>query len=171
MSIAFDLDIDDLLAFYRHYYDTNRQIVRNKRMRMILFPALYVILAFTLRDNLVCFIFLLVCAALMPLYIMWRYKKPLMKKVRKNLIKPENAIFFGTRQMAFDQEGMAVKSENTDEKVKWQALVRWVEVPGYIFLYIAENVAHVIPLAKISREEAAELRTMLDTYIQQPAIS
>ncbi len=170
MSIAFDLGIRDLSAFYKYFYETHKQTRRAMWIVRFIYPVMLIAIPLMMgldpcEDTMFFIISAIIGLAMGLLMPLW-HKKRYLKRTKKNLLKPGNAIFLGQREMTFGEETVEIKTKNADEQIKWPAFIKWVEIPGYVFLYVAENAAQIIPLTQIAPEQAVELKTILNSYIK-----
>jgi hypothetical protein len=165
MTIHWEESIDDALAFYRHYVETDAEVRRAIRIRQFLVPLwVWVILAFIAGQWNVG----LIVAGLSPLWIAltpaW-VRRTMIAKARKAYQQPENFSNLGAREMILDDEGFLLKTDTCETFYKWKMVSKVVHIPDYCFIDIAEQETLIIPTGQLKREETAELNRVLKTYV------
>ena len=61
----------------------------------------------------------------------------------------------------FNQWGMYKTIDKAEYSNPWKNFTRWEETRSFIFLYISENNAHVIPKRNLDKEELDRFKRFL----------
>lgn len=172
MTIGFDQDLADAMAFQRHFAETNKHIRKSVKVLQYAFPAILMGFALAITpwnvDALNLIVSLLPAALIAVLWLVfvpkW-YMRSLMRKTRRIMQDPGNAKLYGRREMTLDEEGIRVKTADVDETIKWSAIVQWDETPDYYFLYLSTSNAYGIPKRKLARSDVEALRSLFNTQV------
>jgi hypothetical protein len=169
MTLSFEIEIDDIIAFYSNHYDN--EPVNNKWKKYwwitpVLLIYLGVIFYFEDRNNWTPIVIVGILALALVLIRILHSKSRWQKQLRKTLDVPENAIWFGERTMEFSDEQVITHVEGiSDETLSWKAFVRISETPEYFFLYISAIQAHVVPKRAMTATQIKELTQLLNDKV------
>ncbi len=170
MKISFDIGTEDMVAFNSYYYDTDPAVRKQLRRLRIFYPILCLIIGASLSFNkgdwnwsgLIIFgAIALLWTIFSPMYGKGRW----LKKVRKELVKPENSAWFGAREMVADDEKFWTVSEKSEETVMWDGIIKIGETPDHFFLFQTPRQAFVVPKQQITPAEVEELRSLFAKHI------
>ena len=171
MTINFDIDMDDMMSFQRHFVNTSPMLRKTKRMITYIFPVflfLFGIVGFYTthsRFDLAFGIFMLIIITIWVIFIPKLFVHMTLKRSKKILLKPGNEIMFGKFEMSFTDEGLDVKTPNTSSNILWNIIPKAEETQNYIYIYLSQVSAYIIPKQKISNSEVEELHTLLNTRL------
>ena len=176
MTIRFNMEMEDLLAFQKHFYATNKQLKKQTwTLRSIFFiggaifllPVLAIVSAGAPLHGIIPIV-LTICAlawfALAFICPKWLTNFNL-KRAREQFLNPESANMFGPTEMIFDNEGFSVERAGTIEKNEWTSVVKVDETPDYYFIYVSEVAANTIPKRKLNTKESEELKSIFAKHI------
>ena len=168
MKISFDIGIEDSMAFYRHFFDTDPNVRKQWRQPYFIGPALFTILGLVLTTIgmwfplIVSTVFVIVWLLFYPRFIrsMW------LKKVREQLLSggglPENRMMeFTGEQVTNEIPGKA------HETLQWDLFVKSVETTDYFFLYVSNTQVVIVPKRTMSAAEVDELTQLLNNKIKR----
>lgn len=74
----------------------------------------------------------------------------------------------GPHTVAFGAAGIQVTSPHSKAEFAWDAIVRYVETPEFLFIYLGKNVAQMIPKRALTPADLAATRAMLQDHIAKP---
>ena len=166
--IHFEETIEDVLAFYRYYVETDANVRRTIRIRQFLVPLLvWVVIALMAEEWNAG----LVVVALSPVWIAltpaWM-RSAMVDKARRVYQEPENSRNFGSREMIPGDEGFLLKTMMCETLYKWKVVTKVVRVPDYCFIEIAGQEMLIIPEGRLTDEEITELNRALETHVNCP---
>lgn len=176
MTIRFDMEMEDLLAFQRHFYATNRQLRKQVwTLRSIFFiggavfllPVIAIVSAGAPLQGVIpialigCALAWFLLAFLSPKWLM-NFN---IRRARAEYLAPSSANMFGPTEMVFDEEGFSVDRGGVEGKTPWGSVVKIDQTPDYYFIYISEIAANTIPKRKLKESENSELAEMFDKHI------
>ena len=152
MTVSFDLDIDDWLAFQEYF--------KGKRAPLYKWlPTILILLAISLVVFNVIYLFyreaslvnIISLGFLLAIFYMLYLKKKATSHVRKMAaeIKLKHPEAFGIHEITFDGDGIKIKNEHTDVSLEWDDMNTYDENKDYFFLYSKKGVAYIIPKKKI----------------------
>ncbi len=173
MTITFDFDIDDTMAFQEHFLSNFKQFKRTRIFVTLLLPVMLVLLFLYyyvhdgMTTKLIGFGIFFVVMAIVWMLIIWKsFKKRTLARTRKLLLKndKDNSIVFGVREMTLNDEGIFVKTPKSEALTKWIAVLKVVKDVNHYYLYITSMNAFVIPLRKIE-DSVNELDSMIEKHV------
>lgn len=170
MKISFDINVEDLIAFNNHYYSTDPRVRKQILRYRIIIPVFYLLcgVMFSYNGDYWNWTFLIgfgVAALLWSLFWPMWGRKRWLKRVRKEILQPENSLWFGRRDMELDDEEVTVVTEKGTETCLWSAFIKSSEAEDYFFLFQTPRQALVIPKSKITPAEVEELRSLFEKHI------
>jgi hypothetical protein len=158
--------IDDGLAFYKYYVETDAEVRRNIRLKQFIAPlAVCFIFAVRFEDlNLLLIMaaLSLVWIALAPAWV----RGNMVANARKEYLKPENFRNLGAREMTVSSEGFLLKTAMRATLYKWETVAKVIRVPDYCFIDIAGQEILVVPEGRLTKEEFTELNGALEKYVK-----
>ena len=170
MIINFNIDMDDMMSFQKRYIQTSMAIRKVKRMLTFVFPLFILVfsfIAFYNRHSRIDIAFVAIVAVVCALWVIFIpkfFEKSSLRKAKKILSKPENAIMFGKFEMMFNDDNFEVKTPSSSSNLQWNSIRNIDETSSYFYLYLSEASAYIIPKQKISNDEADELRILFKTH-------
>ncbi|MDR1055707.1 MAG: YcxB family protein [Prevotellaceae bacterium] len=171
MTINFDIDMDDMMSFQRHYVNTNPAMVKAKRMITYLFPLFILVFGFVgfydryNRLDIAFIIFLIVISVLWVVFMPKLFIRLTLNRTKKILSKPGNEIMFGTFEMRFTNTGFDVKTAAANSSILWSTIPKADETRDYFYLYLSQASAYIIPKRKISNADVESLHALFTTYL------
>ncbi len=178
MKLSFDIGIEDVMAFHSNHYDIKFADKIARQLMWILWsiPILFVIIGTVLffvhsQDwNFLKWFGLLALASVFALSMRRSRdsnKTNWLKKVRKTVDIPENAIWFGKHTMEFYDERVVVASDFSNETISWSAFVRVSETLDHFFLYISNIQALLVPKRAMTGIQVDDLTQLLSNKIKK----
>jgi hypothetical protein len=156
-QVAYELSVDDLIAFSMHHRRTSPAMRRQLRMAYLVFPAILfalgaLVLAVVgdegIRMPLAVFVF--------GVGVILSFAGPLLSRhktaqfLTKIYAEGSNRALTGWRRLSIGREGVAMSSELVESQMKWPAIERIESTDGYMFIYIGSANALVVPVRAFS---------------------
>ncbi len=167
MTIKYALTLDDYIAFNLYHLSHSPSAKRNFWIQRFIVPILYIILPFTLLKNsqvpLPYWIAIFsVVSIIWVIYYPKRYHKLIVKRITKMVNDPKNKHFTqnNTLTLLDNDAGFLVKSGASETKVLFSDLVNVVDRDAYLYLYIGDISAFILP------KRIFESQDHLDTFIE-----
>ena len=170
MKIAFDLNVDDWVAF-QEYYGRKKSPILYKWMQ-----PLYIILAITLLVMGVWQViimgytkytmFILVCLAAM-LFMLYIRKKAKDKVRQAGLdLEKKHPEAFGPMTMDFEERGIDIQSQKNSKSIAWDELHHYEANKDYYFLFSKKGIIYIVPKRAIEgSKDTDKLKATLDKYL------
>jgi heme/copper-type cytochrome/quinol oxidase subunit 4 len=154
MNIKYDLNIDDLLAFYLFYYAHTPRIKRRIKVRKILHLSLACLLlilaAFMFMESLAWAIGSLFMAFFLLFYFYFYLTWTMIgKRTRKELLRrygqAKNGVI-GEHEIFITKECIKDVTEVGEETIRWDVIDNVLATDQYLFIaFHASSQAHIIP--------------------------
>lgn len=159
MSVAFEISPSDLRAFHRHM---QKVAPAHRRMRWINggIAALIALAAVSpkvsSRSFVVVALTFLLCFAVIwiSMLILGCLINFLLMAIRPNLSGMEGILCEHT--VTIDQDGLTETTPVNESRHRWSGVYRVDSTPDHIFIYIQQNMAHVIPRRSFTSVEEAD---------------
>lgn len=171
MKVSFDIEMDDMLSFQKHFINTSPTMKKAKRMVTYLFPLFIIIFSFFTfysRYNRIDISFIVVMAIVSALWVIFVprfFVSNTLKRAKKILSKPGNEVMFGTFEMTFTDNGFDVKTATTQSNILWSAVPKIDETNNYFYVYLSQASAYIIPKNKISATDVENLRSVFSQHL------
>lgn len=156
MQIQYNFELNDWMAFQEFHLSESKQFKKSKLITTITVPVVYGI--FILSDAMKGELDLIPTAIFTVISLLWMiyYPKRLtvrtLKKVKKELEKPENSKILGIHTIEVLENGLKITKPESENFINWSGLVRLAETANYYFIYNTTLSAIVIPKNKIQHE-------------------
>lgn len=169
MTIGFDLELPDVLAFTKHYVKTNKRFRRVKTIGFIVGPLIFFIMLLPkLEPGTDIFVGALVgwvlCSLFYALILILAFRRMPARMAKQVSSNPENANLIGFREMTFSDDEIKVKSDKIDLKMNWDVMVKLGDTDTHYLLYTGENQAYIIPKQKISEQDVKTLDSLFKAH-------
>ena len=171
MTISFDLDMADMMSFQKHYVNTAPAMKKAKSLIAYIFPLFILIFGFLSfysrhsRIDIYFIIIMLIISALWAIFMPKFFVNRTLNRSKKILSKPGNEVMFGKFEMTFNDSDFEVITAKTNSNILWSAIPKVEETENYIYIYLSQVSAYIIPKRKISAEEVENLRTVLKQHL------
>ena len=156
MTIEYELSHDDLLVFNLFVCKTSPSFMqRNIYFPQIIFPLLIVVFLFVLwtRNNLKSILIGLI-SSLIWIFIIpkfqWWYTR---KSTQKLLGEGDNT---GSVSLTLSSDNIVVKADSGEAVYQWSQVDKIVDTEDYIYLFITNILAIIIPKRSFSGESSLE---------------
>ena len=167
-TIHWEATIDDALAFYQYYVETDAEVRHRIRIRQFLVPVLvWVVLMLMTRNWNLGIGFAVLSVVWIVITPAW-IRREMVDNAHSSYQLPENFNKFGTREMTFGNEGFLLKTEMCETLYKWKVVAGVNRIPGYCFIDIAAQEMLIIPEGRLTLEEIATLKNALEKYVIHP---
>lgn len=153
MQITYDFDIEDWVAFQRHYIK-NAPAFRRNRIIAQLLPLtilLFLILFDVINGDFKPFtlIFYVVISALWVFLYPKRMIKRTIDNARKMIEAGDNSGLLGRQELILGEDAITAINENSEQKTKWSGIKKLEETEAYYFLFESAISAIIIPKKKV----------------------
>ncbi len=173
MKLQFDVTIDDLIEFHRHFFSTSKSVRRQRRIVIGTVTAIsattIVLTARSLPLNL-----RLAAAALFavffPLMLRLIHTKSLDRSVRSLLAESGTEGVVGRHTLVADESGLTEETSVNETRHAWSAVQRIDETDDYVFIFISSLQAHTIPRCRVAAGDLDELVRFSRTMIARHAM-
>lgn len=169
MTIRWEATIDDALVFYQYYTETDPEVKRVIRIRQIFIPALALVFLLIVGKLNLLFLWMPLSAVWIGFMPTW-VRSRMVDDASKAYQKPKNMKMFGARELTLDSDGFRLKTDICDTLYKWKVVTGVTNMLDYCFVDIAEREILVIPKGRLTDEEVAEFKRILETYIDPKLI-
>ncbi|EHK2441429.1 YcxB family protein [Clostridium perfringens] len=175
MTINYKNTCDDLIAFSTYIFENDRTIQRKIKILQILIPILIMLLylnfAGIYKANMTLFIFYLTLAVffviLAPFISKFKYKREFHRKL--NSIVSHGGV--KDNILTLDEKEIVHEDENILLKLKWNGVQKVSIIDNYIFIFIDELRAIMVPNdAFKSEEEKKDFLDIIYRYINKEKI-
>ncbi len=147
MEINYEIEARDIIAFQKHAYKTsptNKNVRRHMYLFYGAFAAYFTLFDsdFTLITRLVWFLMSL------SLYLLcfWFWNSVVNAYVfKKSVPKSEDNGVLGHHKIVISDSGLLETTNVNETSHSWKGVDRVEQNQNYIFIYVAPQVAHVIP--------------------------
>lgn len=171
MTIRFDIDYYDLRAYYRNFVNTNKSMIWRKWLLALFLPVMIlaepVISIFSSSPYRVdpVFWWMMVIISLVWIALVFiMYRTMPARLARKVMTNPENAGIVGYREMSFTDEEIRTKSDKTEGKLSWSAIVKAKDAGTHFLLFVNANQAYIIPKRAMDSGQIEELGSLLKAH-------
>ncbi len=87
------------------------------------------------------------------------------KSLKAMYEQPENDSLFERKEYTFSETGISITARYSFTQFKWEAIVKKIEMEGYIFLYTSAINALVLPLRYFNDWQKDELYKLLSQHL------
>jgi len=140
VKVTFILDQEDVWQLTRYVYRSDRRYRRQMISLVVYLPALLLLFMWLSlhRFWLSLAVAALFSGILLPL-IYWKVKRDVMRTAAK---RPG---VLGEHTIEIDAEGVRERTAVNDTFTSWKGVHNIVDDKKHIYLFVAENMAHVVP--------------------------
>lgn len=151
MTIEFDLDIEDWLAFQEFHLSNNKKLKQWKVISMLAVPLASAIIILTNKWFDTTFMIVLVIVSIAHvLYVHKTFTSRYLKRAKKML--KDNTGIIGRQTFQFTEEFILMSKLNTETKTNWNGINEILENENYYFLFVSSISAFIIPKRKIEND-------------------
>lgn len=175
MTIKYKNTCDDLIALSTYIFENDRTIQMKIKILQVLVP-IYIMLSYLnfvsiYKANMTLFIFFLTLSVffviLLPFLSKFGYKRQFLRNL--NSIVSEGGV--KDNILTLDEKGIVHEDENILLKLKWNGVQKVSIIDKYIFIFIDELRAIVLPNdAFKSEEEKKDFLDIIYRYINKEKI-
>lgn len=165
MTIAFEIEYPDFLAFQQYYASSDSSFRRSRIIITWIVPLTTIALALILRGlEWNSMIFALLASTLWVALSGRLFRYSVANTARKLYKNPANAKLFARREMTFSERGVNVKTDSAESSIAWSDVAKVAETEGYFFVFTGSNQGYVIPKRRIGAETAKKLAEMFEAH-------
>ena len=155
MEIEFQLAEQDLQAFADYQVRASprvRAAIRRSRIAYLV-ATILLALGFWMTDRSTSMpLMLAVLAVILFAIAPWLYRIKLRRHFSRAFRDPANRMKYRKRRLRITEDGLEDSSELAESVVKWPAVVRVDRTPSHGFLYLASDVALIVPRDAVGSE-------------------
>ena len=153
MRIRFDVTIDDLVAFVRHFM-ANSSVMRAARLRFMVLFGIALVLGFGLLamrngDPIFGWIWGATLAGLFAVILPPIQRLASERRSRKLYSQP-GCNLVGHRELTIEEKGIHSVSLIGESTIFWTAITNIAKTQSHCFIYLNEVSASIIPLDRIN---------------------
>lgn len=158
MKINYSLNQDDYLSFNTYHAKNSESVKSNLKIQRFITPLLFFIFPF-IAKNKTDIPFWYWIGIFSVVYIVWAvyypkyYFNSIKKGVKKMLKEGKNQDLLGSKTVELRQNDILSSGENSESKVKWNTVERYVETNDHIFIYISAMEAYIVPKRSFNNDE------------------
>jgi|GEM_PF-2033115 len=152
MKLQFDVTLDDLVEFQRHFYTTSKPLRRQQSWIIIGLSAFAVATSLLVNSTLPVELRLVIAALfIVPLPLFFRLVMPLALRfgIRRLLNEDSAGGMLGRRDLTADEDGLTEITDVNETRHRWPAITQVDETDTHDYLFISALQAHVIPKDRI----------------------
>jgi hypothetical protein len=160
--LEFERTIEDLIDFnmfhMAHSPSIKRQYWNTRIWTTILVTLLLLSVIFLLTHSLSTFdyVYSFLGSALIFWGYPYGYKREMIHRLYKLLGEGENESVLGSCTITLSPDGIYTKTEKSEGKINWSAVIKTVQSEKHIFLYIGSVNAFVIPKAAFANNKTKQ---------------
>ena len=169
MTIGFDIQLPDVLAFTKHYVATNKNLRRTWNVLTWIGPVLFIgLVLLQTKPGTDAFLGGIVGAVLLSVFyvlllLLARRRTPL-RLAKQVFSNPENSNLIGYREMTFSEDEILLKSDKIDLKMAWNTIIKVGDMDTHFLLYTGSNQAYIIPKRKITLQDVETLNVLFKSH-------
>lgn len=156
MKITYTLTLEDVVAFNLEYIKTLSESVKTIKRNRLILPIVYGVIGvvvFLLQpEHFFLASFVLVLALLWYFFYPQVWERKTARALKKHLKKREDLRLGGKHELEIKDKYIEAKSESRNGKVPWKEVRRIIVNKYYIYLFLTDRDAIIVPRERI--EEA-----------------
>lgn len=171
MQIEFEFEMNDWMAFQKHYLVNSKVYKQSKLIVTLLMPATFLVLILINLEKKGTneLIILSVMGSIFSLiwilfYPKFQLKKTL-QKMQKMIDEGNNKAILGKHGIELNDEGIIHTEPHAVNKINWNGIVKIDETLDYYFLYNTAISAIIIPKLKV-QDQLLKLDEVLKSHIK-----
>lgn len=150
MNIKYELKIEDIWGF-------NKYVIKNIPMHrrifltnMLMIPIIILVVGLFMKFNTLYLISAVVISTVLYYFLAMAIMKRKVVKLNK-----KNQGLLGEQEMTLSNSGVRVKNSNRDNMTSWKEIRSIIDTKGYIYFFITDQFAYIIPKDSFSSESEA----------------
>jgi hypothetical protein len=151
MDIKYELKIEDIWEF-------NKYVIKNVPLHrrifitnMMIIPIIILIVGLFMKFNTLYLISAVVISTVLYYYLAMALMKRKVVKLNK-----KNKGLIGEQEMVLSNSGVRVKKLDRDNMTSWKEINSIIDWKSYIYFFITDQFAYIIPKKSFSSESEAE---------------
>lgn len=150
MEVKYNLTKQDYIDFNIYHVKNSNTIKKSLLIQRYAIPLIFIIsiFLFTILTDIpflylftIFFIVSVLWIAFYPKY----FVSDAMKRISKMLDESSNKDLLGKHNTIINEEGLTEKSENGENKINWNGVLRIVSTENHFFIYISSISAFIVP--------------------------
>ncbi len=164
MKLNFDLELEDVIAFHRHYFRNAPHMQRRVAMARWVFPFIFVIFGVNFLSRGFTATGLAIAGVLLLAAVLWIVlvrrimEKSFLGRAEKMFLRSEEG---GPCEMEITGDRLQCSMDGILSGFSWENVVSVYETSGYIFIYRTDTEAFILPKKKIGKSELEEFRKIV----------
>ncbi len=157
MVIEFENSLDDVLALNLYHHEQSLSARRTRRLLQF-GPAAIPLLVFVVQimgssaspaSALPWLMFAAIWVVIMPLML----RRAMKKRVVQLFVQGESQGLVGKHTLSLSADGVLDKASHGKTKTGWRDVKKVVATSQYVFIYISDTVAHIVPSSAFDDEQ------------------
>ncbi len=149
MVVEFENSLDDVLALNQFHHEQSRSARRTRRLLQF-GPAAIPLLVFVVQimgssasaaSALPWLMFAAIWVVIMPLML----RRAMKKRVVQLFVQGEHQGIVGKHTLSLSADGVLDKTSHGRTKTGWRDVHKVVATNEYVFIYLSDTVAHIVP--------------------------
>lgn len=148
MTIEYNFEIKDWLKFNDSVTRASKQFKRSKLILTLFLPVLSLVLMtidiINGRFNEITFTVLLILSTIWIFWYPKRLEKRITKQGKKLIENGDNSGVLGLNKLIIEDEGIIHITNNSEQKLKWNGVVKFQETDTHLYLFNSSISAIVV---------------------------
>jgi hypothetical protein len=168
MDIEYENSMDDILALNLYHH---QQLPAARRTRMLLQygPPVILVIIFLVQvsitgGSLVSSLPWLFFAGIWVIFVPYSLRRAMKKRVTRMVLENQGGGITGRHKLSLKSDAVTDQTGSGKTKTRWADVPKLVVTGSYLYIYISDTSAHIIP--KRAFESEAEFKEFVDTAMR-----
>ncbi|UCC61006.1 MAG: YcxB family protein [Dehalococcoidia bacterium] len=168
MDIEYENSMDDILALNLYHH---QQAPSARRTRMLLHygPPVILVIIFLAQvsiigGSLVTGLPWLFFAGIWVIFVPYSLRRAMKKKVARMVLENQDGGITGQHKLSLKSDSVTDQTGSGKTKTRWADVPKIVLTSSYLYIYISDTSAHIIP--KRAFESETKFREFVDTAMR-----
>ena len=168
MDIEYEISVDDILALNLYHHQQSPS-ARRTRMLLQYGPPVILVIIFLIQASLtggspVSALPWLFFAGIWVIFVPFSLRRSMRKKVAKLILESQDNRVTGKHKLSLTPDAVTDKTGSGKTKTKWRDVRKLVATNQYLYIYISDTLAHIVPRRAFASE--AEFREFVDSAMR-----
>ena len=168
MDIEYDILLEDILALNLYHHQQSPSARRNRMLLQYGPPVIPVIVflfqAFVSGASMVASLPWLFFAGIWVIFVPFSLRRSMKKRVARMVLEDQDGGVTGRHKFTLASDAVTDKTGSGKTKTKWRDVWKLVATNYYLYVYISDTSAHIVPKRAFDSEE--EFREFVDTAMR-----
>lgn len=170
----FIFEMEDWMNFQLHFLYQNKTFKRTKFFSLIMIPFFFTIVLIVDilngKFNIIGLAIYIIFSIIWLVFYKIRFEKAYKKRIQKMLNAGDNSSLLGKHTLIFEEEYLLLIQPKTENKIKYDGIVKAEETENYYFLYDTGVSAIIVPKQKIDKADLIKLKNIIEKKIAKPFV-